>query len=288
MSGATHGLAPAKVNLFLHVGAVDAGGLHPLSSLVAFADIGDQVTVEPSDALSLAVEGPFSDGLAEPDNLVLRALRSLGEASGLGDPPLKVVLNKALPVAAGLGGGSSDAGAALRLAREALDLPIDDATLAAAARTIGADGPMCLRARAAWAEGHGDILIEEPRLPPLPAVLVNPGAPSSTGAVYRAYDEGPTRQANRDGEPTDWSVAGVTQWLRRQRNDLTAPAVALQPLIGRALEAVAATPGVALARMSGSGATVFGLCPDAAAADRAAAALSAAHPAWWVRKTILN
>jgi 4-diphosphocytidyl-2-C-methyl-D-erythritol kinase len=121
------GLAPAKINLFLHVGPVQADGYHPLASLVAFADVGDRVTVECADALSLIVEGPFGAGLAaEPDNLILKALRALGDAAGIGTPPVRIVLDKQLPIAAGVGGGSSDAGAALKLARDLLGLDLDD------------------------------------------------------------------------------------------------------------------------------------------------------------------
>ncbi|WAC59163.1 4-(cytidine 5'-diphospho)-2-C-methyl-D-erythritol kinase [Brevundimonas sp. SL130] len=281
-------LAPAKINLFLHVGPVDADGYHPLSSLVAFADVGDRVTVEPAERLSLTVTGPFGAGLAaEPDNLILRALRALGEATGTGEPPLKVTLDKCLPIAAGLGGGSSDAGAALKLARQALGLDLDDAALEAVAGVIGADGPMCLRMRTAWAEGRGDVLTDEPRLPPLWAVLFNPGVPSPTGAVYRAYDAGPTRAADRPAPPVDWSPAAVIDWLAGLRNDLQPPAEALTPAIAGAVQAVAAAPGVALARMSGSGATVFGLCRFSEDAAAAAASLSAAHPTAWVAATRL-
>jgi len=277
-------LAPAKINLFLHVGPVDADGYHPLSSLVAFADIGDMVTVEPAERLSLDVAGPFGAGLAaEDDNLILRALRGLGQAAGIGEPALHVTLDKRLPIAAGLGGGSSDAGAALRLARRALDLAIDDEALEAVSAVVGADGPMCLRARSAWAEGRGDLLTDEPRLPSLPVVLVNPGAPSPTGAVYRAYDAGPGRAADRPDPPMDWSVPGVVDWLASSRNDLQPPAVALTPAVAEALAALEAAPGTVLVRMSGSGATVFALCLDDAAATRAAAAVRAAQPDWWVR-----
>jgi 4-diphosphocytidyl-2-C-methyl-D-erythritol kinase len=281
-------LAPAKINLFLHVGAVDADGYHPLSSLVAFADVGDEVSVEPADSLSLDVTGPFGEALgATPDNLILRALLRLGEVSGIAEPKLKVTLDKRLPIAAGLGGGSSDAGAALKLARQALSLDIDDAALEAVAGVVGADGPMCLRMRTAWAEGRGDVLTDEPRLPPLPAVLFNPGVPSPTGAVYRAYDAGPVRTADRPDSPRDWSVAAVIDWLSVQRNDLQPPALALTPAIADALAAVAATPDVALTRMSGSGATVFGLYPTEAAAQAAARTLAAAHPEAWVTATRL-
>lgn len=281
-------LAPAKVNLFLHVGPVAGDGYHPLASLAVFADVGDRVTVEPADRLSLTVTGPFGQGLDSPDNLILTALRALGEAAEIGEPGLRVTLDKQLPVAAGLGGGSSDAGAALRLAREALNMTADDAALSRVANVVGADGPMCLFPRTAWAEGRGDVLTLEPNLPPLHAVLVNPGVPSPTGAVYRAYDAGPVAAADRPAPPADWSVETVIDWLAAQRNDLEAPAVALEPAIGEALTAVAATPGVALTRMSGSGATVFGLCFDADAAAMAADRLSAWRPGWWVQVCVLG
>ncbi len=282
-------LAPAKVNLFLHVGPLEADGYHPLASLAAFADVGDRLAVEPAERLSLAIAGPFAGGLeGEGDNLVLRAVRSLGAAAGLGEPALRITLDKLLPVAAGLGGGSSDAGAALKLAREALGLPMDDAALAEIAAGIGADGPMCLHARAAWAEGRGDVLTFEPGLPPLPALLVNPGVPSSTGAVYRAFDDGATGAADRPRPPSAWDLLSVIDWLAAQRNDLQAPAVSLAPAIGEALAATADLPGARLTRMSGSGATVFALFENAAAAEAAGLALSAVRPGWWVRPTTLR
>ena len=282
-------LAPAKVNLFLHVGPLEADGYHPLASLVAFADVGDRVTVEPADHLSLAVTGPFAGALAgEDDNLVLRAVRALGAAAGVGEPGLAITLDKQLPVAAGLGGGSSDAGAVLKLARDALGLPLDDSALAELAVGLGADGPMCLHARAAWAEGRGDLLSFETDLPPLPALLVNPGVPSSTGAVYRAFDDGAAGRADRPSPPFDRSVLSVIDWLAAQRNDLQVPAVALAPAIGEALTAIAGLPGARLTRMSGSGGTVFALFDTAAAAEAAGQALSALHTGWWVRPTVLR
>lgn len=282
-------LAPAKVNLFLHVGPVDADGYHPLASLVAFADVGDRISVAAADRLSLTVGGPFAAALAgEPDNLILRVLRRLGEAAGVGEPPLAVVLDKRLPVAAGLGGGSADAGAALRLARDVLRVDLDDSALAAVAGGVGADGPMCLYARAAWAEGRGERLTFEPVLPSLPALLVNPGVPSPTGAVYRAFDAGPPAAADRPSPPSDWTVARVIEWLAGQRNDLQAAAVALQPLIGDALAEVADLPGARLARMSGSGATVFALFETPSDATAAAARLQDRRPDWWVAPTLLG
>ncbi|QYF86362.1 4-(cytidine 5'-diphospho)-2-C-methyl-D-erythritol kinase [Brevundimonas sp. PAMC22021] len=281
-------LAPAKINLFLHVGPVDAAGYHPLESLVAFADIGDGVTVEPSNRLTLEVAGPFAEGLAGDDNLIVRAVRALGEAAGVGEPPLRIVLDKRLPIAAGLGGGSSDAGAALRLAARVLSLNMNETRLERIADVVGADGPMCLRARTAWAGGRGEALTDEPRLPSLPVVLLNPRLPSPTGAVYRAYDANPAAEADRPAAPDDWSRSAVIDWLARQRNDLEAPALSLTSGTGQALEAMRAAPNVRLARMSGSGATVFGLFDTAEDAERAAQWLCVSHPAWWTEAGLLN
>lgn len=282
-------LAPAKVNLFLHVGPVSEDGYHPLASLVAFANLGDGLTVEPAERLSLTLTGPFGQGLGDGgDNLILKALRALGAATAAGDPPLAVTLDKQLPIAAGLGGGSSDAGAALKAAREVLGLSLDDASLADIAASVGADGPMCLHARAVWAEGRGDRLTFEPRLPPLSAVLINPGAPSPTGAVYRAHDAGRATTADHPGPPGDWTLSTVIDWLAVQRNDLEAPAVTLQPAIGVVLSEAARLPGVRLARMSGSGATVLALFDTAETAADAARGLSLVRPDWWVRATTLQ
>lgn len=280
--------APAKVNLFLHVGPLDAAGLHPLASLVAFADDGDRLTLEPADVLSLEIVGPFGAGLsAGEDNLILRAVLALGEATGR-PTPFRLTLDKRLPIASGVGGGSSDAGAALKLAREALGVDMDDAALARIAARLGADGAMCLHARTAWAEGHGGRLTFEPRLPPLPALLVNPGAPSPTGAVYAAYDAGPARAADRPDAPSEWSPSRVIDWLARQRNDLEVPAVTREPAIAAALEAVGAVEGARLTRMSGSGATVFALFETREASQVAAERLRNTHGDWWVKPVMLG
>lgn len=274
--------------MFLHVGPPGEDGYHPLCSLVAFADVGDEVTVTRAERLSLVVTGPFGTAIGpSADNLILRALRALGEAAGIGEPPVAVTLDKRLPIAAGLGGGSSDAGTALRLTNQALRLGLDEGALESVSRVVGADGPMCLRGRAAWAEGIGDRLSEEPCLPPLHALLVNPGAPSPTGAVYRAYDAAP-READRPEPPEDWSPGGVADWLRQQRNDLEAPAVALTPVIGEALDVLCDQVGARLVRMSGSGATAFALFDDAKAARRAAEVVSVERQSWWVVPTVLN
>lgn len=288
------GLAPAKINLFLHVGAVQPDCYHPLASLVAFADVGDVVTVAPAERLSLSVVGPFAGALSSSgpggtdDNLILKALRALGQAAGIGDPPVGVLLDKRLPIAAGLGGGSSDAGTALRLTRDMLGLAIDDAALEAISAVVGADGPMCLRARSAWAEGIGEVLHEEPSLPPLPSLLLNDGSSSPTGPVYRAYDAGAPASADRPVAPLAWTPSGVIDWLGRQRNDLEAPAVALCPAIGRTLAFAATLPGVRLARMSGSGATVFALFDDLEAVNYAARIAVAKQGDWWIRPVMLG
>ena len=181
--------APAKVNLFLHVGGPDAEGYHPISSLMVFADVGDQIAIQPSDAPAFETSGPFGGEIpVDGDNLVVRAARAFHAKLGGPIPPYRLILDKRLPIAAGLGGGSSDAGAALKLLRDALAPNFSDDDLEPLAASLGADGAACLRARALMAEGRGEILSPAPALPELNAVLVNPGAPSPTGAVYRAYD----------------------------------------------------------------------------------------------------
>jgi 4-diphosphocytidyl-2-C-methyl-D-erythritol kinase len=281
--------APAKVNLFLHVGGPDDAGYHPIRSLAAFADVGDIVTVSPAERLSLSVSGPFAVDLGGDveDNLISRALRLLGKVAGIGDPRLAITLDKRLPVAAGLGGGSSDVGAALKLARALAAPHLADETLEAVALEVGADGPLCLWAKPALVSGLGEHLAPAPRLPLMHAVLLNPRVPSPTGPVYRAYDDDPAWAARFDAgdkpvpEGFD-TVAGLGAWLGRQRNDLEAPAMRLTPMIRDRLAAMAAVEGVRLARLSGSGATVFGLFDDAQTADRAARRLSAEQPGDWI------
>jgi len=183
--------AAAKVNLFLHVGAPGADGYHPICSLMAFADIGDEVMAYEAEALELRVAGPFAGALsAEGDNLVLHAARALIAAARRPVAPFGLTLTKRLPVAAGLGGGSSDAGATLRLLREALSLKLGDAALEDLAAGLGADGAACLWGRPVIAEGRGERLSPAPGLPVIDAVLVNPGVPVSTAEVYRAFDAG--------------------------------------------------------------------------------------------------
>ena len=290
MSSAT-AFAPAKINLFLHVGALEADGRHPLSSLMVFADIGDRIEVRPADALGLDVEGPFADGLgAGDDNLVLRAARAILARARGPKAPFRLVLTKALPLAAGLGGGSSDAGATLRLLREALAVDVSDAELEAIAGDLGSDGAPCLWGRSVVAEGRGERLSAAPGLPELNAVLVNPGAPSPTGAVYRAFDErGAVGGADRPNLPDAFETAEeAAGFLKTCRNDLEAPAVSLTPLIGEVLETLRDEPETLLARLSGSGATCFSLCADDIQAEGLAERLERMRPDWWVRRCRLG
>ena len=277
--------APAKINLFLHVGALRPDGFHPISSLMVFADVGDRLSAEPAATLSLRVEGPMA-GHAPPgdDNLVLRAARALAERAGVAEPGLALVLHKALPAAAGLGGGSSDAAAALRLVRHALRLTLADAVLEDVAAGLGSDIPACVAARPQIAEGRGEQLRSAPRLCPLPAVLVRPPVDSATGPVYRAFDADPAG-ATADAPELLAAIATPEQAaavFARCRNDLEAPAVGLQPMIGHALAELRAAPETLLGRMSGSGSACFALCADESSAQRLADRLVGAHPDWWV------
>jgi 4-diphosphocytidyl-2-C-methyl-D-erythritol kinase len=284
-------LAPAKINLFLHVGAPGEDGYHPLCSLMVFADIGDRLAVHDADALSVQVRGPFASALAdEADNLVLRAARALLERAPGPQPPLGLSLEKHLPVAAGLGGGSSDAGAALRLVRSALSLAVDDTALEAIAGSLGADGAACLWGRPVIAQGRGERLSRAPGLPAIEAVLVNPGVGVSTPAVYRALDE---RGVFGEIEPPPLpdafeSVEELAAWLGSLRNDLQAPAIALASGIGDVLETLADEPETLLARMSGSGATCFAICGSDIEADALAGRIACMRPGWWVRRCRLG
>jgi len=284
--------APAKVNLFLHVGGPDDEGYHPISSLMVFADVGDEVALQASEALAFETTGPFGSEIpAGDDNLVMRAVAAFRGRIAMPLPPFRLLLDKRLPIAAGLGGGSSDAGAALRLLRDALTPALADADLEVVAGSLGADGAVCLWGRPALAEGRGERLSAAPELPPLHAVLVNPLVPSPTGAVYRAYDAA----VAAEGETRPWmpeafeSAEEVAAWLAMAtRNDLEAPAVRLEPLIGQVLETLRDEPEVLLARMSGSGATCFALCAGDFEAEGLAERLQTLRPDWWVRRCMLG
>ncbi len=281
------GHAPAKVNLTLRVLARRPDGYHELESLVVFADFGDRLTFARGGDLALAVSGPSAAAAGEAgDNLVHKAARALAARR----PNLVLGafdLDKRLPVAAGLGGGSSDAAAALRLLADANGIARDDPDLYAAARATGADVPVCLDPRPRIMRGIGERLSPPLALPLLPAVLVNPGVALPTKAVFAGWKASPDAPAPLDetalGKLT--SARDLIQRVSAQTNDLEPPAMALQPVIAEVLAALRQTAGCVLARMSGSGATCFGLFGTAGAARAAEQALSAAQPKWWVKAT---
>jgi 4-diphosphocytidyl-2-C-methyl-D-erythritol kinase len=278
--------APAKINLYLHVGPAEASGYHPISSLAVFADVGDRLDLAPAEAFEFLIDGPGAAGLAaDDDNLVLKAMRALERAAGARFGPLRLLLHKTLPVAAGLGGGSADAGAALKLLRAVFDLALSDDDLAAIAEGLGADGPLCLHARPAIAEGRGERLSPAPELPELHAVLVNPGVACPTAAVYQAYDAaGAPGSSDRPSLPQAFeSTEELAAVLAQARNDLEPPAIALQPMIGEVLARLRDAPQTLFARMSGSGATCFALVAGEMEARSLAESLSVERPGWWVR-----
>lgn len=275
--------APAKINLFLHVLGRTHDGYHLLDSLIAFAGVGDHIEVEPAPTLTLRLSGPFAHALsAGEDNLALRAARALSGFAGPGAGAV-IRLMKNLPVASGIGGGSADAAAVLKALDRLWRLDLGDETLARLGLALGADVPVCLFGRPARVGGIGEIVKPVPALPPAGVVLVNPGVPVSTGAVFAGLVGPYSRPA--PPLPAFAEAAGLARWLAGQRNDLEAPARAVAPSIGAALNALAASPRCLLARLSGSGATCFGLYPDGRSARAASRALRARHRDWWIVAT---
>ncbi|KQP77039.1 4-diphosphocytidyl-2C-methyl-D-erythritol kinase [Methylobacterium sp. Leaf111] len=284
--------APAKINLTLHVLGRRAGdGYHELESLVVFTGAGDTLSLEPGPDLALTVSGPTA-GPAGPldDNLVIRAARHLARLRpGLRQGTFHLV--KRLPVAAGIGGGSSDAAAALRLLGRLNDIAPDDSDLVAAARATGADVPVCLVPRARMMAGAGEAVGPALDMTPLPAVLINPGVPVETAPVFRALGLAVGDRHGTGAHPVIAPGLGAEALLRAitpARNDLETPARSLAPVIDVALGALRAASGCRLARMSGSGATVFGIFGHRSEAARAARSIAAVHPGWWVTAAMLR
>jgi 4-diphosphocytidyl-2-C-methyl-D-erythritol kinase len=274
-------LAPAKVNLYLHVLGRRPDGYHLLDSLVVFAACGDRIEVAAADALRLTVDGLFANDIPTgEDNLVLRATRAL--ADEFGRPATAAIrLTKSLPVAAGIGGGSSDAAATLRALLRLWRIDIDGGRLRRLALALGADVPMCLDARPSFVGGIGERIEPAPDLPSCALVLINPRIALPTAQVF-ARRAGPFSQAARFNGAWPADARELAALLTRRRNDLAAAVMAIAPEVARVLDALAATPGVMLARMSGSGATCFGLCETQASAAAAARALAARYPQWWI------
>jgi 4-diphosphocytidyl-2-C-methyl-D-erythritol kinase len=288
-------LAPAKVNLTLRVLGRRDDGLHEIESLVVFAQLADSLSLATSQPLDLDVRGSNSaDTGPVADNLVLKAARALAAQV----PGLQLghfTLFKRIPVAAGLGGGSADAAAALRLLARLNGLAPDDPRLLVAARASGADVPVCLDPRARVMRGIGEVLSNPVQLPELAAVLVNPGVAVPTKDVFAALDRQLGAQTQYGGgNPSSFEarpaagMAGVLAELAGDRNDLEPPAISVAPVIAEVLAALRASPECRLARMSGSGATCFALCDSEPAATAIADALRATHPSWWVQATVFN
>jgi 4-diphosphocytidyl-2-C-methyl-D-erythritol kinase len=272
--------APAKINLYLHVTGRRADGYHLLDSLVAFADIGDRVTASRSATLSLTVAGPEAAEIAElgDKNLVLRAARRLAAHGGVRDGAA-LYLDKHLPVASGIGGGSADAAATVRALAELWHSPLDAVGLDAISE-LGADIPACLAGRPVWVGGIGERLDPASDLPPAGIVLANPRRPLPTASVFRERSSPFTAPARFQAMPQN--AADLAAALAERRNDLTEAAIALVPEITQILDRLAQLPGALLSRMSGSGATCFALFADQAAAAAATRILSDDNPGWWV------
>jgi 4-diphosphocytidyl-2-C-methyl-D-erythritol kinase len=284
-----HEFAPAKINLYLHVTGRQDKGLHDLDSLVAFASVGDTVEAWPADAFSFVVQGPQAAALAGQDdmgNLVVLAARSLGQLTGR-DLNVALRLTKNLPVASGVGGGSSDAAAALRALARLWGLDTADPRLAEAAARHGQDVPVCMHANNIYMTAHGRMTA--PSLPRVAVILVNPNKGLPTPAVFKEFRAGGdsfSPLSRLTEQPTD--IYALVAALRRRGNDLYAPACRLMPEVAQVIAALDATDKCLLARMSGSGATCFALYREDAAAATAAAKLRSEHPGWWVEAGCLN
>ncbi len=276
--------APAKINLALHVVGRRTDGYHLLESLAVFTSLGDRIAVEPATSDRLAVTGPFAAAVPLDDGNLVLAARDRLRARFPDQPcgPVSIQLEKNLPVASGIGGGSSDAAATLRALNALWNLAVSPGDLARISLGLGADLPMCLAGRPLIARGIGDRIDLLADFPSLHLVLVNPGVPVATPDVFKSL-------ASRDNPglpplPARASAAAVIEWLNETRNDLEAPARTLAPEIGDALSALGQA-GSRFARMSGSGATCFGLFDDAARAVEAADQIHRRHPNWFVAAT---
>ena len=270
--------APAKINLYLHVTGRRPDEYHLLDSLAVFAGVGDHVAIEAADDLRMSLEGPFAESLRhEPDNLVLRAARALADHAGI-PARAHLTLRKVLPIASGIGGGSADAAAALRACAALWDVRPDPSDWNALAVRLGADVPVCLDSRPTRMGGIGEFLSPAPDLPDCGLVLVNPGVAVSTPEIFRVRRGGFSAPA---ALPPAWpDTAAMARDLSRLGNDLTDAAISLCPVIQDVLNALEALPGCRLARMSGSGATCWGLFDTPALAAHAARDLG--HRDWWV------
>ncbi|MGE0666648.1 MAG: 4-(cytidine 5'-diphospho)-2-C-methyl-D-erythritol kinase [Sphingomonadales bacterium] len=270
----------AKLNLYLHVTAIRENGYHEIDSLFVFAGFGDTLTVEPAGALGFSVDGPFAAQVpADGDNLVIRAARALSPDGSRG---ARIRLTKNLPVASGIGGGSADAAATLRALNALWGLELPDVRLERMAEGLGADVPACVGSLPVQVSGIGEILSPAAVLPPCWVVLVNPGVAVSTPAVFRRFDAEVTGFRPPAPLGPAGSAVRLASALSERANDLEAPARAMEPVIGDVLDLIRRTTGCLLSRMSGSGATCFGLYAGEVEARDAAGRIRDVAPSWWV------
>lgn len=271
----TEAFAPAKINLALHVTGQRSDGYHMLDSLVMFADVGDIITVSKAQITSLTVTGPMANCVPTgSDNLVMRAAALMGT-------PAKITLEKHLPAAAGIGGGSSDAAACLRALARLYNVPLPERD---ALMTLGADVPVCMENGLSRMRGAGEMIDLLGMAPNWSMILVNPGVLVPTAAVFAALTDKQNAPMPDDFDvQADWLPQ--IDWIARQRNDLETSATLLEPRIGAVLEALRMQSGCTLARMSGSGATCFAIMSDDDSCDAAVAQLRRDHPDWWVMPT---
>ena len=286
--------APAKINLSLHVGPPNENERHNLVSLVTFADTdaADIVTAEPASHFSLAVDGPFArqSGPAK-DNLVLKAARAMNDALDGNAPPLAFRLQKKLPCAAGIGGGSADAGAALRLIVRAHGGETAQTMAEAVAPLLGGDVLACFRSFPGFMAGEGETFEPVLSVPRLPALLVNPGIACPTGAVFKAYDEvAPEHIPDHPPLPDNrTALRAFVSWLNdNTRNSLQSPAMSMHPEITKVLAALQSMTGARMVRMSGSGATCFALFESMEQAEAAEQSLRRQYPDGWVQSSLLG
>ncbi len=272
--------APAKINLALHVLGRRSDGYHELDSIVAFAGVADRLAFAAAEDWRLDIVGPFAAGLASgDDNLVLKAARAFSAAFPADSQMYHVTLEKNLPLASGIGGGSADAAACLR-ALSSLAGEMDGERLRAVAAGLGADVPVCLLSQACRMRGAGERIDILERMEPLPAVLINPRQEVATAEVF-------ARLALRPGDTAFAGLAAGAD-LASYRNDLMEPALAVAPVIGEVMEALQSAPDLHFARMSGSGATCFGIFPSSGEAQAAALEIMSARPDWWVMPTMIG
>ena len=283
-SGVATVRAPAKINLYFHITGRQADGYHLVDSLVGFTTLGDELTIRAGEPLDIVSDGPFAEGMPPPyKNLVYQAAQLLADNAGA-QARAHVTITKNLPVAAGIGGGSTDAAAAMKAMAALWGIPDGAVDLYEMGLSLGSDLPVCLKAQTTYVGGIGETLDDAPALPKSGILLVNPGVALVTASVFQARRGGFNPPDRFDESPKN--AAALAALLADRGNDLTDAAIRLCPVIRNVLAALEAAPGCHLARMTGSGATCFGIFDDLAAAEAAAPAV--AQDGWWVAPTELD